>query len=147
MQPDFMAMAKGQGQTQEPITPEEKEAFSFSEEDYAESGFTPGDSPEAMKARLTELLQKAGLLEGFSKEELRDLAMEIDNYVKAIMNKDIKVIENSYITQMLSQIGLNFDDEEGELEQPAPTGGPVPQANGAPKNFAGMMPGGGMGGR
>ena len=133
MQKDFAAMA--QGQAQEQITPEEKEAFTFSDQDYQQSGLTPGNSPEAMKARLTELLQKSGMLEGFSKEELQDLAMEIDNYVKAMMNNDVKTIQSSYITQMLSQIGLNFN-EEGEVPEQA-----------APTNFAGMMPGGGMGGQ
>lgn len=137
MQKDFMAMAQGQGQAQEQLTPEEKEELTFSDQDYQESGLTPGNSPEAMKARLTELLQKSGMLEGFSKEELQDLAMEIDNYVKAMLNNDVKTIQSSYITEMLSQIGMDF----GEGEE-------MPQEQAAPTNFAGMMPpGGGMGGQ
>ena len=142
---DFAAMAQGAPieEEQDELTQEDLEASAFSDEDYAESGLTPGQSPEAIKQRFLEMLQQAGVLDEFSDEEKKEIINEIDMYVDAMLEGDMQTVEASYLNKLLEQIGMDADPGSEDMpeqaqEQPAAT-----------KDFASMMPpsGGGLPGR
>ena len=144
MQPDFMKMAQQSQQQkqagpQEQFTAEELEQVSFSDEDYEASGLAPGKSPEAMKTRLLQMLQRSGVIDDFDAAEKQELVKEVELFVQAFLNKDFKAMQSSYVSKLIEQIGLQSpaEVEEGEEEAPAEQ-----------TDFAGMMPpGGGMSGQ
>ena len=133
-----MAMAQqpqAQEQPTEELTPEEMQELKFSDEDFKESGLTPGESPDAMKQRFLEILQKAGVLDEYTKAEVREIVKEIDAYVEAMLAGDLEKVKSSYLNDLLADVDL-----ESPIDMP---GEEQPQQGGT--DFAGMMPpGGGM---
>ena len=134
-------MAMMQGQQQQPqqqgflgdMTPEEAQAFQdeievFDAEDLTAMGFTAGDTPEALKARIAEMLDRIGVMAEMSNVEKQELSRQIDLFVQALIAQDFNAANNNPVSKMLEQFNQEFQglgeassaleglmDEEGEM--------------------------------
>jgi hypothetical protein len=122
MQKDFMAMAQGQ---------------------QAPAAVPQQDETSIVLENIMQLGKESGIEQELGAEEFLRQAQEL---AKLIISEDQEGTENNKLYQILMS---TLVEAEKMMEEQQPTGGPVPQ-QGAPKDFASMMPptpGGGMGGR
>jgi hypothetical protein len=123
MQKDYMGMMQGQAApAQEQLSPEEAQAIQenepFNDADFEEMGMTPGSTPEALKARVVELLERLGFLDGTSGQDKMELMQDIDNFVQAILAGDEQTANASPINDMLGSFDNameTMDTEEQNL--------------------------------
>ena len=144
-------MAQGQqapAAVPQQITEEDISGIGFSSEDFETMGMPGGDDIDSVKQRLMMLLEQSGLMEMFQEPaQQQQLATLMNELAQAMVDQDIEKIQNSKLFQLIQ---TSMEESGGLEELQQPTGGAVPQQQGAPKDFASMMPptpGGGMGGR
>jgi hypothetical protein len=140
MQKDYMAMAQGQAAPQEQLTEQDVNELIPTDEEFSQDGFTPGDSPEKVKQRILEFLEKLGLMEDFKDQYSKlEFTKKLDEYVKALFAGDEEAVASNPIHAILTEASASMGDISGdEMPQQAPA---------ANKDFASMMPpGGGMSG-
>ena len=125
MQKDYMAMMNQQptGQITEKDIPDEQM--------YQEMGMPQGNTKEDAKKRLLIILEQLGILKGLSKDGLRELNEKIDEYIEIAAKGDMQALETHPIGQLLAKASSEI--AEANLK---------PQKQ--QRDFAGMMPGGGM---
>ena len=145
MQPDYMKMAQAQKAPEEQAKPEQAQDRSELDELHEAMGMPVGDSPEAAKQRLMQVLEELGILKDLEPAVLQQLQSKVDELVKLAMAGDMEAVENHPITQMINQAASGVAGEMGLLDD----GAEQPQQPAPPTNFAGMVkpPGGGMSGR
>lgn len=131
MQKDYTGMAqKQQKPTEEQFMNDPFMKQMPTMEQMGEAGLPTGDSEEDIKQRLLAMFEQIGLLELYNTpEKQQQFAQQLDLLVKAYIAKDKKAIVENPLTKEMSQL-------LEKQPQQAPT-----------KDYASMMPGGGMGGR
>ena len=121
MQPDFMAMAQGQGSEQE------------------------------VTQKIMQLMQESGVADLYQgPQKQQEFMTLVQSLVKAFIDQDSQAIQKHPLIQALQQVIPGGKEWQQQAQTQQPTGGPVPQQGAAPKDFASMMPptpGGGMSGR
>ena len=144
-----MSMAQGQqapaAVPQEQLTEQDVEELIPTDEEFSQDGFTPGDSPEQVKQRILEFLEKLGLMEDFKDQASKlEFTKQLDSYVEALFAGDEEAVVSNPIHEILKQASASMGDIDSMEELPEQG----MQAEGQPTDFAAMMPpGGGMGGR
>ena len=137
MQKDFMSMAQGQAAPQQtqaaPETPDEL---------YKELGMPTGGDDAAIQKRMMMVIDSLGLMEGLSSEGIREMEQKVAEFVKLMREGDMEALNNHPLAKILNKAAEELKTQARPAAMPA--------AEGAPKDFASMMPptpGGGMGGR
>lgn len=77
------------------LTPEEETNLKQTEENL---------SSAEQKERLVELLTEAGVMEGLSKEENKEVMMQIDNALKALEQGNIEAFQSNPIIQLVGSM-------------------------------------------
>lgn len=115
MPQDYMSMA--QGAPAAPGAELTEQDLQMTDADYQEAGLPGGEGPEAMKARIIEVLEQAGALEGLDQAELQELMGLVDQLVKDMEAENFEAVEQNPIMQLL---GAVFEEMGvgGEAEQP-----------------------------
>lgn len=84
----------------------------FTDEDFQQMGMTPGNSPEAVKARIVELLERLGFMKDLKAGDKMELFQEVDKFVQALISGDQATADQSPINDMLG----SFDESMGQMD-------------------------------
>ena len=149
MQPDMMKMAQQsqaspqQGPSANP-TREEVAAIIPNDEQLKQLGLPAGQDKETIKKRFMIIFEEMGFLEKLNPQGLKELQVQLDEYVDLMLKQDIKAIQAHPITKMLKDFGnLANQPAPGPMAAPAPATAPA-------TDYASMVKppaGGGMSGR
>ena len=148
---DFMGMM-GQGAApgtkDTGISEQEIQELKMNDQDFQEAGLTPGESPEAMKQRLVDFLEQAGVMEGLEASEKQEIMQLVDQLVKDIEAENFEAVQQNPIMQLLAGVMEQFAmEEQGVSPEAAPADmAAMAGPSGMPGGGGGMppMPGGGM---
>jgi hypothetical protein len=123
MQKDFMAMAQGQAAPaqQQQLTPEEQQAMQefepMNDEDFQAMGMTPGNDPQAIKARVVELLERLGLMDEVSASEKMEIFQQVDQFVQDLISGNMEAASQNPVSQMLEGASGQFEElDAAEME-------------------------------
>ena len=147
---DFMGMAQGAapGTKDTAISEQEIQGLKMSDQDFQEAGLTPGEGPEAIKKRLVDFLDQAGVMEGLQASEKQEIMNLIDQLVKDIEAENFEAVQQNPIMQLLAGVMEQFAmEEQGASPEAAPADmAAMAGPGGMPGGGGGMppMPGGGM---
>ena len=115
MPKDYMSMAQGAAPTAGGELTEQD--LQMTDAEFEEIGIPGGQGPDAMKARIIEVLEQAGALEGLDQTELQELMGLVDQLVQDMEAENFEAVEQNPVMQLL---GAVFEEMGmgGEVEQP-----------------------------
>lgn len=129
MQKDYVGMMQGQQPTQETpkkqLTQEEFQDIEqnfqpLNDEDFEALGMTPGNTPEAVKARIVELLERFGVFDEFSASDKMEFFQQIDIFVQDMISGNIEAAQQSPVSGILDNLSAPFEalnDQEAGLDE------------------------------
>jgi hypothetical protein len=140
MQKDFMNMAQGAKATgANDLSPED---LTIDEAGYEEMGLPAGDSPEAIKERIMQMLKDMGVFEELAPTEKQELMQLVEQLIADIQAQNFEAVEQNPVMQLLGSAFEALGAEEVGEESAA--GGMSPADMVGMAGGGGGMPGGGM---